>query len=583
MGAGRRFRFMRKKLGLALLFGALFFGGSIRISPAAPRPNVLFIVTDDLRTTLGSYGDATAITPNIDRLAARSLLFTRAYAQQAVCNPSRQSFLSGRRPDAIRVWNLTSHFRQTAPDVISLPEHFKRHGYIADGIGKIYHDPAEMQDPMSWSLPATFNVLAKKEDYLLRENQAPPDKPERKMAAFEAADAPDEAYPDGKVAAAATAALRELKASGQPFFLAVGFRKPHLPFSAPKKYWDMYDRAKIPELGPGTPPQNAPQIALHDWPELRGYSGVAKQGPLSREEAMELRHGYYAGASYSDAQVGKVIDELDRLKLTENTIIVLFSDHGFHLGDLGLWCKDTVYEATTRTPLLISAPRGMSRQAIGARTDAMVELIDLYPTLGELCGLPLPPKLDGRSMVPLLRDPKRAWKTAAYSQFPRPWAPSAPQPQKMGYAIRTDRFRYVEWRDFKTQELLARELYEYQAGATESVNLASDPAYADRIATLSGELKKGFITLRSQNPLPDLPRSSSGQMAGVSDGTLLVIGGSYFKASIFEGGEKLWLDTILALEPNGETWKLAGRLDHPLAYGAAVSVDDGVIVIGGSD
>jgi arylsulfatase A-like enzyme/N-acetylneuraminic acid mutarotase len=539
---------------------------------------------DDLRTTLGSYGDATAVTPNIDRLASRSLLFTHAYAQQAVCNPSRQSFLSGRRPDSIRVWNLTSHFRQTAPDVVSLPEHFKRQGYVTQGIGKIYHDPAEMQDPPSWSLPATFNVLAKKEDYLLPENQAPPDKPQRKMAAIEAADVPDDAYPDGKVAASAVATLGELKARGRPFFLAVGFRKPHLPFSAPKKYWDLYDRAKIPELGRETPPLNAPEIALHDWPELRGYSGVAKQGPLSREEAMELRHGYYAGVSYTDAQVGKVIDELDRLKLTENTIVVLFSDHGFHLGDSGLWCKDTVYEATTRVPLLLSAPGGGSRRMAAGRTEALVELIDLYPTLVELCGLPTPTKLDGRSLVPLLQDPKREWKTAAYSQFPRPWTAAASQPpRRMGYAIRTDRFRYVEWRDFTTLDLLARELYDYSAGATETVNLASDPAYADKMTALSGELKKGFMTLRSQNPLPDLPQASSGHMAGVSNGTLLVIGGSYFKTSIFEGGQKLWLDTILALEPNGETWKLAGRLDHPLGYGAAVGVDDGVIVIGGSD
>jgi iduronate 2-sulfatase len=575
---------MRNKLGLVFLFGLLLFGGPIRISPAAPRPNVLFIVVDDLRTALGSYGDATAITPNIDRLAASSLLFTHAYAQQAVCNPSRQSFLSGRRPDSIRVWNLTSHFRQTAPDVISLPEHFKRHGYVTQGIGKIYHDPAEMQDAPSWSLPATFNVVAKKEDYLLPENQAPPDKPGRKMAATEAADAPDEAYPDGKVAAAAAAALGELKTRGQPFFLAVGFRKPHLPFSAPKKYWDLYDRAKIPEPSRETPPKNAPEIALHNWPELRGYSDIAKQGSLTREKAMELRHGYYAGVSYTDAQVGMVIDELDRLKLSENTIVVLFSDHGFHLGDSGLWCKDTVYEATTRTPLLLSAPRGGSQRRVGGRTDALVELIDIYPTLAELCGLPLPPRLDGRSLVPLLRNPKRPWKTAAYSQFPRPWTPSSRQPpQRMGYAVRTDRFRYVEWRDFKTSELLARELYDYSTGATETVNLASDPAYVDQMNALSSELKKGFMTLRSENPLPDLPQASSGQMAGVSDGTLLVIGGSYFKTSIFEGGQKLWLDTILALEPNGETWKLAGRLEHPLAYGAAVSVDDGVIVIGGSD
>jgi arylsulfatase A-like enzyme/N-acetylneuraminic acid mutarotase len=581
---------MRNKLAFIFLLCSLLAG----VSPvarearvAAPRPNVLFIVVDDLRTTLGSYGDATAITPNIDRLAARSLLFTRAYAQQAVCNPSRQSFLSGRRPDAIHVWNLTSHFRKTAPDVVSLPEHFKLHGYVTQGIGKIYHDPAEMQDAPSWSLPATLNVVAKQADYQSPENQAP-DKPGRKMAATEAADAPDDAYPDGKAAAAAVAALGELKTRGRPFFLAVGFRKPHLPFSAPKKYWDLYDRAKIPELGGETPPQNAPEIALHDWPELRGYSDIAKKGPLTREKAMELRHGYYASVSYTDAQVGKVIDELDRLKLTENTIVVLFSDHGFHLGDSGLWCKDTVYEATTRVPLMLSAPRGESRPASGGRTDALVELIDLYPTLTELCGLPAPDKLDGRSMVPLLQDPKRTWKTAVYSQFPRPWISSSRQPpQRMGYAVRTDRFRYIEWRDFKTLDLLARELYDYpydySAGATEKVNLASDPAYADQVIALSGELKKGFMTLRSQNPLPDLPQPSSGQMAGVSDGTLLVIGGSYFKTSIFEGGQKLWLDTILALEPNGETWKLAGRMDHPLGYGAAVSVNDGVVVIGGSD
>jgi iduronate 2-sulfatase len=584
---------MRNKPGSVLLFSALLFCASGRIPPAAKeapiaaaRPNVLFIVVDDLRASLGCYGDATAITPNIDRLAGRSLLFTRAYAQQAVCNPSRQSFLSGRRPDAIRVWNLKSHFRQTAPDVITLPEHFKRHGYVTHGIGKIYHDGREMQDPPSWSLPATFNLVGKKADYQLPENQAPPDRPQQKMAASEAADAPDDAYPDGKVAAAAVAALGQLKTRGQPFFLAVGFRKPHLPFSAPKRYWDLYDRAKIPEPERDTPPRSAPEIALHNWPELRGYSDVAKQGPLAREKARELRHGYYASVSFTDAQIGKVIDELERLKLAGETIVVLFSDHGFHLGDSGLWCKDTVYEAATRVPLLVSAPRGGSRRSATGRADALVELIDLYPTLVELCGLPLPGKLDGRSLVPLLRDPKRAWKAAAYSQFPRPWMASSSQPpQRMGYSVRTDRFRYVEWRDFKTAELWARELYDYSTGGLETNNLASDPAYADQMAGLSRDLKEGFLTLRSGNHmrLPDLPQASGGQMAGLSDETLLVIGGSYFKTSIFEGGKKHWLDTILALEPNGEDWKLAGRLDHPLGYGAAVSVGDGVIVIGGSD
>jgi arylsulfatase A-like enzyme/N-acetylneuraminic acid mutarotase len=589
---------MRNRLILVFLFGALLLAGAVRVPSAAngasaaarARPNVLFIVMDDLRASIGAYGDATAITPNIDRLARRSLLFTHAYAQQAVCNPSRQSFLSGRRPDSIHVWNLTSHFRQTAPDVVSLPEYFKGQGYVSQGIGKIYHDPAEMQDPQSWSVPATFNVLAKKEDYVLPENQAPPDKPGKKMAASEGADAPDNAYPDGRVADAAVAALGQLKAGGKPFFLAVGFRKPHLPFSSPKKYWDLYDRAKIPPPERDAPPTGAPGIAHHDWPELRGYADIAKQGPLTREKTQELRHGYYAGASYTDAQVGRVLDELDRLKLGENTVIVFFSDHGFHLGELGLWCKDTVYEATTRVPLMIAAPRGGAGSAAGRRSEAPVELIDLYPTLMELCGLPRPAKLEGRSLVPLLKNPGRPWKAVAYSQFPRPWAAGSSDPPRwMGYAVRTDRFRYIEWRDFKTGELSSRELYDYSKGLLETANLADDPAHAAQVTELSRLLKKGFMTLSSrsdsaQRPqLPDLPRPSGGQMAGVSGDALLVVGGSYFQGSIFEGGRKVWLDTVLALEPGGGAWKVAGRLDHPLGYGAAVNVDGDMVVVGGSD
>ncbi len=470
------------------------------------KPNVLFIAVDDLRPALGCYGDGDAISPNIDRLAARGMVFQRAYCQQAVCNPSRASLMTGLRPDTTKVWDLKSHFRQELPahladlpqycggshfrqanpDVITLPEVFKRHGYIARSVGKIYHGSPQAQDPQSWSDEAILNVVWKSADYLLPANQAGAavSWPGFKMAATEAADAPDNAYGDGKVAEAACELIAGFGDS--PFFLAVGFRKPHLPFSAPKRYWDLYERDAISAPQHAEKPTGIPDFAWHNSRELRGYADIPDEGPLPDDLIQQLRHGYYACVSYMDAQVGKLLDALEKHGYEDNTIVVLWGDHGYHLGEKALWCKTTNYELDTRAPLIISAP-GMA----AGECAALVEFVDIYPTLVECCRLPEREGLDGLSMTPLLRQPKQPWKTAAFSQFPRPWAYRG-EPAVMGYSMRTERFRYTEWQDFRSGRALERELYDHSASHAEIKNLAGDAAYMRIVAELSRRLRAGW-------------------------------------------------------------------------------------------
>jgi iduronate 2-sulfatase len=444
--------------------------------------NVLFIAVDDLRTSLGCYDDPVAKTPHLDALAKSGQIFTRAYCQQAVCNPSRQSVLSGRRPDSLRVWTLVDHFRKTAPDVVSLPQYFKEQGWFAQSFGKIYHGQTGMSDPPSWSVPEQFHDVPKSDDYLLPENQAGLGKTNAKMASNEAADTGDDAYRDGQVAAAAIQALREQRT--QPFFIAVGFRKPHLPFSVPRKYWDLYDPAAIPLPAHPSSPTGAPEIAGHEWKELRGYADIPAEGPLSIEKQRQLRHGYYAAISYTDAQVGRVLAELDRQGLREKTIVLLWSDHGFHLGEQDLWCKASNYELATRVPLFLRVP---GQKQPGVPISALVELVDLYPTLMELCGMPGPHGLDGKSLAPLLKDATAQIHPFALSQFPRPWQ-QKDQPQNMGYTLRTDRWRYVEWLDLTTRERVGRELYDMQDSLIEQANLAEAEEHATTVAGLSRQL-----------------------------------------------------------------------------------------------
>ncbi|MCK4679441.1 MAG: sulfatase [Bacteroidales bacterium] len=426
--------------------------------------NVLFIAVDDLRTNLGCYGDPVAVTPNIDQLASNGILFSRAYCQQAVCAPSRASIMTGLRPDQIGVWDLHTHFRENIPDVVTLPQYFKKHGYYARSVGKIYHDPLKAKDPQSWSAPSRLHVTqnGRGHKYVLDINCTG----KIKAVASEMADVPDTSYIDGKVCQAAIEILNEIKDS--IFFLAVGFRRPHLPFSSPKKYWDLYKPEKIPPILNPIPPDGVPEISLHNWKELRGYTDMPDVGEVSPEKATQLRWGYYAAVSYVDAQIGKLIHELKRLNLDKNTVIVLWADHGYHLGEHNLWCKTTNFELDTRVPLIICLP---DQKTAGTKINAIVELVDIYPTLAEVCGFGIPEGLDGQSLKPLLEDPEVEWDKPAISQFPRPGYYKE-QPDYMGYSIRTDQYRYTKWIRIETGEAFARELYDHFTDPGEEVNLA---------------------------------------------------------------------------------------------------------------
>lgn len=454
------------------------------------KPNVLFIAVDDLRTTLGCYGDKTAVTPHIDRLARRGMVFNRTYCQVAVCNPSRASLLTGRRPDTIRVWDLKAHFRQALPDVVTLPQYFKENGYHSRSIGKILHGSGPpAKDPPSWSHePLHDTTRATSGRYALPKNL---EGEGLKRDSCESADVADSYYIDGTVCEDALAALRALQDNDRPFFLAVGFRKPHLPFCAPKKYWDYYRRGQIPPPVSNSHPVGAPELAVRSWLELEGYRDIPERGPIPEAKMAELRHGYYACVSYVDALVGRLLDELDRLALRDNTVILLWGDHGFHLGEQGLWTKANNYELSTRAPLILSVP---GQPNAGATCNALVEFVDVYPTLTEACGLDVPDGLEGVSMMPLIENPGRPWKRAAFSQYPRDKKKNRHNGHGdiMGYAMRTSGYRYVEWREWKTGEIVARELYDSARDPSEMKNLAPNPSFRETVDELSKMLRAGW-------------------------------------------------------------------------------------------
>lgn len=442
----------------------------------AEKFNVLFIAVDDLRPELGCYGVKGVKSPNIDALAKSGLLFNRAYCQQAVCSPSRTSLMTGRRPDTTKIYNLTDHFRETIPDVVTLPQHFKNNGYFALSFGKIYH--MSLDDPKSWSVPA---VGAGGNPDLSKTGKG---KKHRKAYAlekglpWESRDIADNELPDGANTDAALKAMSEIK--DKPFFLAVGYHKPHLPFVAPKKYFDLYNLEKTQLAKNPYPPKDVFPIAMSNWGELRGYTGMPKEGPVPDDKARELIRAYHAATSYTDAQIGRLLDGLQKLRLREKTIVILWGDHGWQLGEHGVWCKHTNFELATRAPLIISVPGQKTR---GAKTGALVEFVDVYPTLCELAGLPLTDGLEGTSFAPLLRDPKLDWKPAAFSQYPRG--------KLMGYSMRTDRYRYTEWAE-KGKAPEGIELYDHKRDPDENVNIANLPENKKLVAQLSEQLKKGW-------------------------------------------------------------------------------------------
>lgn len=525
--------------------GLLILGTSI--TRAGP-PNVLFIAVDDLRPELGCYGVPHVQSPNIDRLAQRGVVFTRAYCQEALCGPSRASLLTGCRPDTTGVTHNEAYFRDQLPDIPTLPQYFKNHGYVTIGIGKVFHPGKD--DPASWTEKPDLISLRQPPyprpvgGYQLPENRRkweeqaaqarregiPSGEVWRRIArpATECADVPDQAYLDGLIADTAIAAIRRHKA--EPFFLAVGFLKPHLPFVAPKKYWDLYDAAKLPLAANPFPPRDCPPIALPPGFELRFHSDIPKDGPLPEEIVRRLIHGYLACTSYIDAQIGRLLDELENNGLTQNTIVVFWGDHGWQLGEHGLWGKASNFELAARVPLIVAAPYQKSR---GSRCSALVELVDVYPTLCELAGLPLPAHLEGDSFAPLLDNPNREWKKAAFTQFPCPalreWAglpldsymshlfqslltkvekqiretlPSDYSLEDcrqhlMGYTMRTDRYRLVVWCDDRNRSRpLAVELYDHARDPQENANVAGSPEYAAVVSELMEHWRKGWIFAR---------------------------------------------------------------------------------------
>ena len=465
------------------------------LSAAETKPlNVLFIAVDDLRPEINASGSKVIKTPNMDRIAARGTTFDRAYCQQSVCSPSRSSLMTGRRPDATRVWDLDTHFRTALPDAVTVAQYFKNHGYHSQGMGKIFHGGYD--DAPSWSVPwqtPKAPAYASEAALKLAADPANIDKKGRARGpAYESADVPDDTYTDGKTSRLAAKTLAELKQKGKPFFLAVGMAKPHLPFVAPKKYWDLYDPAEIYVPAFQKLPAGAPGFVGHTNGELKSYAGIPDVDPVPADLARTLRHGYYAAISYMDAQVGIVLDALEKEGLADSTVIVLWGDHGWQLGEHGLWHKHTNFEVSARAPLLISMP---GQKEPGRKSASLAEFIDIYPTLADACGLPKPKDVEGVSLKPVLDDASARVRPVAISQYPRNDAGKS----LMGYSIRDDRWRLTLWRDRKDNSIHATELYDEANDPHETVNVATKDENAEVIARLTKFLPPPIAPATAEN------------------------------------------------------------------------------------
>ncbi|OYW75387.1 MAG: hypothetical protein B7Z37_13595 [Verrucomicrobia bacterium 12-59-8] len=463
---------------------------------ATGRTNVLFIMADDLRPELGCYGSV-AVTPHLDALARRGMIFQRAYCQQAVCNPSRSSMLTGLRPNTLGLYVNGTHFRELKPTVVTLPQWMKEHGYTTRCVGKIFHNwhTLEHGDPRSWSAPEFLHYANHGDDVPQISGPLPPNlatlsntlRQYGKVPLCECREVPDESYYDGRVAAEAVRILGEIK--DRPFFLAVGFWKPHAPFNAPKKYWDLYQRDKLPAFNPSRP-ADAPDIAFHQNTEILGPAERQKQP--TAEQVAEMRHGYFANVSYMDAQLGKVTSALEQQGLLDSTLIVFWGDHGYHIGEHGLWAKTSNFELDARVPLILVPPQA---KHAGSSTQSLVEMVDLFPTITALCAVPDAPGLDGISLVPLLNDPQASVKPAAYTQHPRPPYPDrSPRgsPEVMGVSVRTPTLRYTEWRDYDTGKVVARELYDHTRDEAEMSNVIAKPVAPEALEQARQLLHRQF-------------------------------------------------------------------------------------------
>ena len=513
------------------------------IAQKKDKPNVLFIAIDDLKPILGCYGNKLIRTPNIDRLASMGTVFLNNYCQQAVCGPTRASLMTGKRPDYTKVWDLKTTMRSVNPDIVSIPQYFASQGYSTQGIGKVY-DPRCVDkkiDEPSWTVPYYKTDLKYYADgfeepilgrYQLPETRALAEKYINEALAqgmkkseaneyamkkikptTECADVPDNAYNDGANILQAKDILKDLSKSSTPFFFAVGIAKPHLPFVAPKKYWDLYSRDSMPIEQYQEKPKNAVDVAFHNAGELRAYTDIeplttfsdAKKFGLSLplDKQKELIHGYYAAISYTDAQVGILLNTLDELGLTKNTIIVLWGDHGWHLGDHNLWCKHTNFEQATHAPLIISSPKIKS-----GKTKSQTEFVDIFPTLCDLAGLAIPAYLDGKSLMPIMKNNNEIVKEFSVSQYPR--SGGDPETERLGYAgakvmgysIRTSQYRYTIWmgnnfrssQKFDNTMIVGEELYDYVNDPEEKENVLNEKKYNSISSDLKNKMLDFFKT-----------------------------------------------------------------------------------------
>lgn len=439
------------------------------------KKNILFIICDDLKPALNCYGYKQVLSQNIDRLAHKGIVFDNNFCQYPVCGPSRQSFLSGMRPNSTGVYGnelVTDEQMRGKP---SLPKYLKDNGYYTMSVGKVYHNPT-VQDLGAWSeapqstgthiykLQKNIDKMAEIEKKGIAEGKSAEEiRTEKLVACTEDADVSDEDYTEGQECNMAIGKLRQRAIDkSHPFFLAVGFYRPHYPFVAPKKYWDMYDRSHLNLADNPFRPKNAKYILDKNYEPLC-YGDVPKKEPFDEDLQRRMLHGYYACISYVDAQVGKLLDELDSLKLADDTIIIFIGDNGFHLGDHGLWGKFTHFEETARVPLIISVP-GMTSSK---HSPALAEFVDIYPTLCELNGLSIPKHTEGSSLMPVLQSPSITWKRAAFTQYNLGDA--------WGLSLRIERYRFTKWTSHKTAQVLDLELYDHAVDPEENENIAHYP------------------------------------------------------------------------------------------------------------
>jgi iduronate 2-sulfatase len=525
---------MKKAIVLVLL---IFFNNQLLTAQVTNKKNILFIAFDDLKPLLNVYGQAQMVTPNFDRLAKSGVVFENAEVQQAVCGPSRASVMTGTYPDRTKVWDLHTDFRESAPELISMPEYLISQGYETTAIGKIFHKGSSSagHDGKSWSIPhiipnnfdpkygtPAFGYYQSKETKaqmlaLMKEAEESGLKKgnaqinyafKRLKPSTESADVSDEAYIDGLYTEEAIKKLKLLSMGAKPFFLGVGFQRPHLPFVAPKKYWDLYQRESIKLAANQDLIQGAPDFAYHSFGELRDYSDIEDTLKIGdrvfEDKQRELIHGYMACISYVDAQLGKLLDELDRLKIADNTLIVIWGDHGYHLGDHTLWNKHSNFEQATRIPLIFSGP-GIKKNV---KVNAPVELVDVFPTLFDLANVKQSAQTDGKSLASLMdTNPNNDIQPVmALSQYPR-------KKNIMGYSIRTERYRYTEWhgnqyttgKPYDDDNVVAVELYDFVTDPLEVKNHAKEVNYVAITADLHSKLKVKLNEIHKRNIYPTHP------------------------------------------------------------------------------